>query len=607
MATKTVDCKYRFSLRSRAGVSFSDFSATVDATKTKIENAKVSELEDQRISCTVAPDHALYSPDGSIYAAATEKGIIVRSDTDDKTMPPLSLFLPCTKIVKMAFSPLSTYLVTWERQKAKDAPNLFVWAMKNAENRNTTPEAPSAPVASFMRKIDANHNLSWPLLAWSSDEHFCAHMCSECVEILPGEFTGKIAPVMRIPAHNVDHMDWCPVAGPRVTVTFKYLLAIFCLPRGTAQAGFVGIYEVDPEKYPFGTKKSIVPLSERSFMQADSCVLKWNPAAGRGQPQALLAMVCTESDATGMTYYGASTLYILFADKPHMNGLVPLRKQGNIHDIAWAPNGKLFAIVYGYMPAMTSVYEMMPNGRSFARGDLGPLSRNVARFSPDSRILFIGGFGNLSGDMDFFDTKDFSVLGRANAHTTTQWEWSPDSMFLSCGVTAPRRHIDNGFHVFAVNGQLVYSQEVPELYDFQWKPNEPMVRASLENEPIRPLPPADRDARITIPRGSSSSVDPAAAAGASAASASAAAPAPTTMPKGKYIPPHLRHAAAAAAAAPQQTQKPAPQPKPDMTVYNRDGSVSQQQPQQQQRKGGQNKNKNKKRHDKNMQLARREY
>jgi len=263
---------------------------------------------------------------------------------------------------------------------------------------------------------------------------------------------------------------------------------------------------------------------------------------------------------------------------------------------------------------------MMPNGRSIPRGVLGPLSRNVVKFSPDSRVLFIGGFGNLSGDMDFFETKNFSVLGRANAHTTTQVEWSPDGAFLCCGVTAPRRHIDNGFHIFSVNGQLVYSQFVPELYDFEWKPSKSITFSALRNPIPHPMPPADPEARITLPHGSSPSSSSSSLSAstdkAKASTTSAPAAAPTTVPTGKYIPPHLRRAAAAQAAqsTPTRTTPPASE---TMQVFNRDGTRVTQQPKTQQQRpqnvpvGGQpassSKSKGKKHHDRSMQMARREY
>lgn len=597
-------CKYSFATRSKAGVSFGEFSAVVSTAKTAVADVKVTEAAERRIECTVAPEHAMYSADGGLYAVATATGVVVRTTGAADAPDALALCIPRTHIVRMAFSPLGTYLVTWERQTVKGAPNLFVWALRGANA--AAADAAVEPVAAFTRRVDADQVVCWPLLAWSSDERYCVRVCAECLEITAGAVATGAAPLMRIAAHAVGLVEWCPVperrgarsAGAGAGVAHEYLLAVFCVPRGASEAGFVAIYEIDPAKYPACTKAPVRPMSERSFFKGDSCTIRWNPAAGRGQPQALLALVGAESDTRGQTYYGESSLFILFADKPQLNGPVPLKKEGNVHDIAWSPCGRLFAIVAGYMPALTSVFEMMPNGRCILRSELGPLARNTVRFSPDSRVLFVGGFGNLSGDMDFFDTRDFAVLGRANAHTTTQWEWSPDGVFLACGVTAPRRHMDNGFHVFAVNGQLVYSQAVPELYDFAWQPAAALTAAAIANAPLRPRPPADREARLTISRGAAESP-----------AAGGAAPAKTTatLPTGKYIPPHLRGASAAAAA------KPAPStPKSDtMQVYTRSGTVAT--PKQtpsgspNQAGAGRKNKKGKKQHEEGNQLSRRVY
>ena len=616
-------CRYSFATRSKAGVSFGEFSAVVSTARTAVEDVRVAEAAERRIECAVAPEHAMYSADGRLYAVATERGVVVRPTGAAAAPDARALCIPRTHIVRMAFSPLGTYLVTWERQTVKGAPNLFVWALRGATSALAlapapaaaanadataadTPAAPVEPVAAFTRRVDADQVVCWPLLAWSSDERYCVRVCAECLEITAGAVATGAAPLMRIGARAVGLVEWCPVPARRGAAgAHDYLLAVFGVPRGASEAGFVAIYEIDPAKYPACTKAPVRPMSERTFFKGDSCTIRWNPAAGRGQPQALLALVGAESDTRAQTYYGESSLFILFADKPQLNGPVPLKKEGNVHDIAWSPCGTLFAIVYGYMPSMTSVFEMMPNGRCILRSELGPLARNTVRFSPDSRVLFVGGFGNLAGDMDFFDTTNFAVLGRANAHTTTQWEWSPDGVFLACGVTAPRRHMDNGFHIFTVTGQLVYSQAVPELYDFAWQPAPALTAAAIANAPLRPRPPADREARLTISRGPVDS----AASGPAGAPAGAPPKLTAAAPKGKYIPPHLRGAAGAAAAA----AKPAAStPKSDtMQVYTRSGTVAT--PKQPQSNGpnqagsGRKNKKNKKQVEESNQLSRRVY
>ena len=548
---------YVYALRSPAGVTFHELRATIDPASATVPKPVVRDLAGLSVACS-APEHALFSDDGCYHAVATDSCVLVRAVAGS-----WALEVPVRRVVRMAFSPRGTYLVTWARQEQPGAKNLLVWAVRAAAE--AAQRRAEAPVAAFVRKVAAEC-VCWPLLCWSGDERYCARVCAECVEVVPGDACGSTRPLLRLGVRGVGLVDWCPVPHrPRAPAAGSdYLLGVFCRPHGT-EPGFVAIYDADPSR---GKRAAREPLSQRSFARADSCSIKWNPAAARGQPQALLATVESDQDASGMSYYGESSLYILFADKPHLNGLVPLRKKGNIHDVAWAPNGKLFAVVSGYMPAMTAVYEMQPNGHAVLRASLGPLARNVVRFSPDSRLLFVGGFGNLAGDMDLFDTDKFAVVGRANAHTTTQWEWSPDGAFICCAVTAPRRHVDNGFHLFAVNGQLVLSVMVPELYDFAWQPAPETTRAALESPPPRPKAPADTESRAGIPH--TTSLSPAAAA--------AAAEAAAAMPAGKYVPPHMRAAAAAKSAQQQQQQQRQAQQhkEPSMKVYARDGTVQKQ-------------------------------
>ena len=44
------------------------------------------------------------------------------------------------------------------------------------------------------------------------------------------------------------------------------------------------------------------------------------------------------------------------ADGTH-EGNVPLGKEGPIHDMEWAPNGKSFVVVYGFMPAKATLFD----------------------------------------------------------------------------------------------------------------------------------------------------------------------------------------------------------------------------------------------------------
>ena len=68
---------------------------------------------------------------------------------------------------------------------------------------------------------------------------------------------------------------------------------------------------------------------------------------------------------------------------------------------AWAPNGLLFAVTYGFMPAKATMFDL----KGEPVFDFGTGPRNTALFNPQSSILMIGGFGNLRGKIEMWSVE----------------------------------------------------------------------------------------------------------------------------------------------------------------------------------------------------------
>ncbi|KAG9136871.1 hypothetical protein Leryth_026098 [Lithospermum erythrorhizon] len=71
----------------------------------------------------------------------------------------------------------------------------------------------------------------------------------------------------------------------------------------------------------------------------------------KGMPASVQMFACgkiykADVDKTNQSYYGESKLNYLTTDASH-DGLVPLRKEGPVHDVQWSSTGKEFAVVYG--------------------------------------------------------------------------------------------------------------------------------------------------------------------------------------------------------------------------------------------------------------------
>ena len=119
-----------------------------------------------------------------------------------------------------------------------------------------------------------------------------------------------------------------------------------------------------------------------------------------------LAKTETTVDATGESYYGESGVYLLRADVDFDCNLIT-SKEGHFQDIAWSPKGREFIAISGKMPALAAVYNL----KGEAVFEFGCAHRNTICWSPHGRFVCLGGFGNLAGDMDFWDMNKKKKMG----------------------------------------------------------------------------------------------------------------------------------------------------------------------------------------------------
>lgn len=161
-----------------------------------------------------------------------------------------------------------------------------------------------------------------------------------------------------------------------------------------------------------------------------------------------------------------------------------LDKDGPIHDVTWSPKSHSFAVVYGYMPAKTVIYNAKGQvTHTFALG-----MRNTVLFSPHGRYILVAGFGNLAGQMDIYDLeKDYAKVCTIEASNASVCEWSPDGKHILTATTSPRLRVDNGIRIWHAGGPLMYNRDMSELYHVCWRP-QPLSAHPLESNPLLQIP-----------------------------------------------------------------------------------------------------------------------
>ncbi|TMS01333.1 Eukaryotic translation initiation factor 2A [Larimichthys crocea] len=218
-------------------------------------------------------------------------------------------------------------------------------------------------------------------------------------------------------------------------------------------------------------------LANKSFFKADRVTMQWNKKAS-----AVLVTASTEVDKTGASYYGEQTLHYLAVNGE--TALVQLPKNGPIYDVVWSPNSSEFCVVYGFMPAKATVYNL----KCDPVFDFGTGPRNAAYYSPQGHILVLAGFGNLRGQMEVWDVKKYKQVSKPQAPDATHFSWCPDGEHIVTATCSPRLRVSNGYKIWHYTGSVLHKWDVAEgseLWEVRWQP---FPDGSFPERAVRPGP-----------------------------------------------------------------------------------------------------------------------
>lgn len=209
------------------------------------------------------------------------------------------------------------------------------------------------------------------------------------------------------------------------------------------------------------------PVSQRSLFKGDRVTLEWNSTG-----TCILVLATTDVDASNKSYYGEHNLHVLHA-QTDLTASVQFDKAGPIHDVQWNPSAKSFAVVYGFMPASVTVFNLRAEvSHKFDN----PGSRNTVLFSPHGRFLLVAGFGNLSGQMDIYDLeRGYEKVSTIDGNIATVCKWAPDGQHILTATCSPRMTVDNRIRIWHVSGNVMYNEDIDDLLAVHWRPRDPSL------------------------------------------------------------------------------------------------------------------------------------
>ncbi|EEB08626.1 translation initiation factor eIF2A [Schizosaccharomyces japonicus yFS275] len=367
-----------------------------------------------------------YSKNGKFFAFATAKTAVIVNPTTGSVVSSLAV----ENVYEMGFSPLGSYISTWERpskdQDGNQKKNMKIWSTATGEL-----------LFEFVQRNQTGWNVQY-----TYDESIVARLVTNEVHFYEA---GKMAkgPLYKLRVEGLTDFALSPGQN--------HAVAVFVPERKGAPA-IVRTYNIPS----FNT-----PVSQKTFFKADKVQFKWNTLG-----TSLLVLAQTEVDRSNKNYYGETNLYLLGIAGQY-DCRVDLDREGPIHDVSWSSNSKEFGVVYGYMPAKTAIFD----NRANIVTTLPSAPRNTLLFSPNARYVMLAGFGNLQGSIDIYDSYDnMRKLATVEAANTTHCEFSPESEFLLTSVTSPRLRVDNSIKIWHITGKPMFYQEFNELYQVTWRP-----------------------------------------------------------------------------------------------------------------------------------------
>lgn len=343
--------------------------------------------------------------------------------------------LPRPKAFYLKFSPKGNYLMTWEMfvttpANPEGSPNLYIYEAATGKE-----------VYSVVQK----RQIDWEP-HFSADENIVAIMIGG--EVLFFELNGPDGfkkAARKLGGGRGGGVSLSPGVQPHIG---------FYIPGVKGAPSMTKLY-----KYP--NVDAVQPVASKSFFQADRVEMIWNNK-GTG----LLLLTSTEVDQTGVSYYGKQALH--FINTKGDSFAVQLNAEGPIHSVAWSPKATEFCVVYGFMPAKATLFNL----KCDPVFDFGTGPRNAIYFNAFGNLLLFGGFGNLRGFVEVWDMNKKKQISSSQAPDTTLLEWSPTGDIYFTATCAPRLRIGNGFKVYHYTGALLHETNWPEkqeLWEVLWQ------------------------------------------------------------------------------------------------------------------------------------------
>merc|ERR1712183_411903 len=100
-------------------------------------------------------------------------------------------------------------------------------------------------------------------------------------------------------------------------------------------------------------------------------------------------------------------------------------------------------------------------------------SVNHIFWSPNGRFMVLAGLRNMSGQLEYWDCDDMTLMNETEHYMCTDVEWDPTGRYVATSVSYWRHQMENGYTIWNFQGKQVVKKQVEKLCQMLWRPRPP--------------------------------------------------------------------------------------------------------------------------------------
>lgn len=158
--------------------------------------------------------------------------------------------------------------------------------------------------------------------------------------------------------------------------------------------------------------------------------------------------------------------------------VIEMKVSEELVSLHWEPKGNKFSVISTENSNnLVCFYEVQQNtvGSSSTAGvkilkQIEAKGINVVKWSPKGKICVLAGIRGFTGDLQFWDVDDLTMMSSGEHYSCTDVEWDPTGRYVVSFVSAWHVQNDNGLMMWTLTGQELAKQNIIGLKQFVWRP-----------------------------------------------------------------------------------------------------------------------------------------